>query len=178
MKAKFIKAVESGDLVSVRLFIANELMLDPRGKSFTEMKNFAEAKFGNLYDADNAKPYSSVKTDWNEELLFSIKNDLDDNFSKEKLAVYESVAKYVLKDKAEELDKEGASRSARTTTTYILENTARTQKRSHKKLYTSITVGGAAVAVTGLCLSRVALASLGLAGVVIGGILLYNDAKK
>lgn len=178
MKVKFIKAVESRDLVSVRLFIANELMLDPRGKSFTEMKNFAEAKFDNLYDPDNAKSYSSVKTDWNEELLFSIKNDLDDNFSKEKLAVYESVAKYVLKDKAEELDKEEASRSARTTTTSNSENTGRTQRRNNKKLYTCITVGGAAIAVTGLCLSRVALASLGLAGVVIGGILLYNDAKK
>ena len=178
MKVKFIKAVDSGDLVSVRLFIANELMLDPRGKSFTEMKNFAEAKFDNLYDPDNAKSYSSVKTDWNEELLFSIKNDLDDNFSKEKLAVYESVAKYVLKDKAEELDKEEASRSARTTTTYNSENTGRSQRRNNKNLYTCITVGGAAIAVTGLCLSRVALASLGLAGVVIGGILLYNDAKK
>lgn len=178
MKVKFIKAVESGDLVSVRLFIANELMLDPRGKSFMEMKNFAEAKFDNLYNPDNAKSYSSVKTDWNEELLFSIKNDLDDNFSKEKLAVYESVAKYVLKDKAEELDKEEASRSARTTTTSNSENTGRTQRRNNKKLYTCITVGGAAIAVTGLCLSRVALASLGLAGVVIGGILLYNDAKK
>lgn len=178
MKVKFIKAVESGDLVSVRLFIANELMLDPRGKSFTEIKNFAEAKFDNLYDPDNAKSYSSVKTDWNEELLFSIKNDLDDNFSKEKLAVYESVAKYVLKDKAEELDKEEASRSARTTTTSNSENTGRSQRRNNKNLYTCITVGGAAIAVTGLCLSRVALASLGLAGVVIGGILLYNDAKK
>lgn len=178
MKVKFIKAVESGDLVSVRLFIANELMLDPRGKSFAEMKNFAEAKFDNLYDPDNAKSYSSVKTDWNEELLFSIKNDLDDNFSKEKLAVYESVAKYVLKDKAEELDKEEASRSARTTTTSNSENTGRSQRRNNKNLYTCITVGGAAIAVTGLCLSRVALASLGLAGVVIGGILLYNDAKK
>ena len=178
MKVKFIKAVESRDLVSVRFFIANELMLDPRGKSFTEMKNFAEAKFDNLYDPDNAKSYSSVKTDWNEELLFSIKNDLDDNFSKEKLAVYESVAKYVLKDKAEELDKEEASRSARTTTTSNSENTGRSQRRNNKNLYTCITVGGAAIAVTGLCLSRVALASLGLAGVVIGGILLYNDAKK
>ena len=103
---------------------------------------------------------------------------MDDNFSKEKLAVYESVAKYVLKGKAEELDKEEASRYARTTTTYNSENTGRTQRRSNKKLSTCITVGGAAIAVTGLCLSRVALASLGLAGVVIGGILLYNDAKK
>ena len=178
METEFIKEVESGDLVGVRLSISNELMLDPRGKSFSEMKTFAEAKLTNLYDVDDSTKYSSVKTDWNEDLLFTIKNDLDDNFSKEKLAIYENVAKYVLKDKAEELDKEEASHSARTTTTYNSENTGRTQRRSNKKLYTCITVGGAAIAVTGLCLSRVALASLGLAGVVIGGILLYNDAKK
>ena len=178
MKAKFIKAVESGDLVSVRLFIANELMLDPRGKSFTEMKTFAEAKLTNLYDVDDATVYSSDKTQWNEELLFSIKNDLDDNFSKEKLAIYENIAKYVLKDKAEELNKEETSRSVGRDTTYQIENTSRSQKRSNKTLYTGITVGSAAVAVTGLCLSRVALASLGFAGMVIGGLLLYNDAKK
>lgn len=177
MKAKFIKAVESGDLVSVRLFIANELMLDPRGESFNEMKNFAEAKISNLYDVDNGKSYSSVNTEWNEDLLFSIKNDLDDNFSKEKLAIYEKVAKYVLNDKAEELKKE-AFRSSSTSTTHRPENVGKAQKESNKKLYTGITIGSAAVAVTGLCLSRVALTSLGLAGVVIGGILLYNDARK
>ena len=171
MKAKFIKAVEGGDLVSVRLFISYELMLDPRGKSFLEMKNFAETKFSNLYDIDDAKSYSSVKTEWNEDFLFSIKNDLDRNFSKEKLAIYEEVAKYVLKDKAEQLNKEEASRSSSV-------NASRVQKNNKKKLYIGITVGGAAVAVTGLCLSRIALASLGFAGVVIGGILLYNDAKK
>ena len=172
MKAKFIKAVEGGDLVSVRLFIANELMLDPRGKSFSEMKNFAETKFSNLYDIDDAKSYSSVKTEWNEDLLFTIKNDLDSNFSKEKLAIYEDVAKFVLKDKAEQLNKEEASRSS------SVNAAGRVQKNNKKKLYMGITVGGAAVAVTGLCLSRIALASLGFAGVVIGGILLYNDAKK
>ena len=172
MKAKFIKAVEGGDLVSVRLFIANELMLDPRGKSFSEMKNYAETKFSNLYDIDDAKSYSSVKTEWNEDLLFTIKNDLDSNFSKEKLAIYEDVAKFVLRDKAEQLNKEEASRSS------SVNAAGRVQKNNKKKLYMGITVGGAAVAVTGLCLSRIALASLGFAGVVIGGILLYNDAKK
>ena len=180
MKAKFIKAVEGGDLVSVRLFIANELMLDPRGKSFSEMKNYAETKFTNLYDIDDAKSYSSVRTEWNEDLLFTIKNDLDSNFSKEKLAIYENVAKYVLKDKAEQLNKEEASRSSRINANTV--NAGRAQKNNRKNLYISMTVGGAAVAITGLCLSRIAfrivLASLGFAGVVIGGILLYNDTKK
>ena len=76
METEFIKEVESGDLVGVRLSISNELMLDPRGKSFSEMKTFAEAKLTNLYDVDDSTKYSSVKTDWNEALLFTIKNDL------------------------------------------------------------------------------------------------------
>lgn len=178
MKEKFIKTVESGDLISVRLFLTNELMLDPRGNSFSEMKILAEKKFSNLYDVDDTKSYSTKKNDWNEELLFSIKNDLDDNFSKEKLAVYENVAKFVLKEKTEQLNKEEASRTSKIVTGFNTVNTGRTQKENNKKLYIGITVGGAAVALTGLCLSRMALAYLGFAGVVIGGCLLYNDTKK
>jgi len=178
MKAKFIKAVESRDLVSVRLFITNELMLDPRGNSFTEMKNYAEAQFSNLYDVDDTKVYTSVKTEWNEDLLLSINNDLDNNFSKEKLAIFEAVAKYVLKDKAEQLNREDATQSTRINTAYSNDSARRTKKSSNKKLYAGITVGGAAVAITGICLSRAVLASFGFAGMVVGGILLYNDSKK
>ena len=178
MKAKFIEAVESGDLVSVRLFITNELMLDPRGNSFSEMKSFAEAKLSNLYDADDKKSYPSNETEWNEKLMFSILNDLDNNYSKEKLASYEKVAKYVLKEKAEQLNKEEAARFARMNATSNNANATPTQKKSNKQLYTGITICGAEIAVTGLCLSRMALASLGVAGLVVGGILLYNETKK
>lgn len=196
MKAKYIEAVESGNLVRVRLFLANELMLDPRGKSFIEMKRFAESHLSNLYDVDDSKSYSMNESDWNEDLLFAIKNDLDDNFSKEKLAIYEKIAKKVLKDKAEQLNKKEAARLARTACAYDNKvNSTKRNNSSNKRIYTGIIIGSAAVAVTGLCLSRealaslgltgvgfclsrVALASLGLTGVVIGGILLYNESKK
>lgn len=57
MKQKFITAVNAGDVVSVRLMLSNELMLDPRGKSFDEMLFFAEKQLLNLYEADNQKYY-------------------------------------------------------------------------------------------------------------------------
>lgn len=113
MKNKYIEAVESGNIVRVRLSLSNELMLDPRGDSFNEMKAFAESHMTNLYDEDDSKSYSMNVSDWNEELMFAIKNDLDDNFSKEKLSIYEKVAKTVLKDKAEQLTKEEATRATR-----------------------------------------------------------------
>ena len=106
MKAKFIKAVDSGDITNVRLFLINELMLDPRGKSFTEMKSYAESKLNNLYDDDNGKTYDKEESEWDDTFLFEVKNDMIDNFSKERLAFYEMVAKLVLKDKAEHLEQE------------------------------------------------------------------------
>ena len=175
MKAKFVEAVENGNLLRVRLFLADELLLDPRGKSFQEMKRFAEKHILNLYEIDDSKCYASDESEWNEELLFLLKNNLDDNFSKEKLALCAAMAKVVLKVKIEELDKRDAERAAVTVNDT---DRHRQGKRPISKLYTGITIGSAVVAVAGLCLSRVALTSIGLAGVVIGGFLLLNDSKK
>ena len=44
--------------------------------------------------------------------------------------------------------------------------------------YTGVTIGGTAIAVTGFCLQKIGLASLGLVGAIIGGVLLFNDSKK
>lgn len=178
MKAKFIEAVEGGNLLRTRLFIVNELLLDPRGESFLEMKRFAEMHLVDLYDRDDSKRYVSNEFEWTEELLFQIKNDLDDNFSKEKLDIYEIMAKVVLRDKIDELNNQDAIRSARMNGMSDKTNNNGQEKRPVNKLYAGITLGSAIVAVTGLCLSCAALASLGLAGVIIGGFLLFKDLKK
>jgi hypothetical protein len=47
-----------------------------------------------------------------------------------------------------------------------------------KAIYTGVTIGGTAIAVTGFCLQKIGLASLGLVGAIIGGVLLFNDSKK
>ena len=41
MDSKFIDAVQSKKLVRVRLALSNELMLDPRGVTFSEMLRYA-----------------------------------------------------------------------------------------------------------------------------------------
>ena len=50
MKQTFIESVKSGDVEEVRLALSNELLLDPRGKSFTEMLSYAEANLSNLFE--------------------------------------------------------------------------------------------------------------------------------
>ena len=178
MKAKFIKAVDNGDLVSVRLFLANELMLDPRGATFAEMKAYAESRFTNLYDIQIEAIQPKPEAEWNEEYLYELKNDLDSRFTCDMLSLYERVAKTVLREKADGLNREKTKSEACSYEQPRRTAGGHSDDSQKKRLYAGVTIGGAVVTVAGFCVSRLALASLGLAGVVIGGVLLYNESKK
>lgn len=187
MNPKFIKLVEEGNLIRVRLSLSNELLLDPRGDSFLKMKSFAESQLPDLYEPDNGKTYSkltdSKPTDeWDKDFLFQVKNDLDNNFSESLLSDYERVAKKVLKEKAAHLEQEEAA-EAQPYSTYQEERV-----HNYRTVAYTTTAVGATVAIAGMSLSKSTLASLGLSrmflcslglvGVVIGGVLLYKELKK
>lgn len=178
MKAKFIKAVNECDLLSVRISISNELMLDPRGKSFKEMLAYAESNLTNLYEEHDGVSYSEETGTWNENFLFSLKNDLDNNFSRERLALYEKVAKLVLREKAENLDKEELEEKKQNYTSNSFNTSNNTMHNTSKKhIYAGVAIGGAVATVIGVCTSKVALTLLGAAGVAVGGYLLYKNKK-
>lgn len=103
MKKEFIHAIETGDIITVRLFLSNELLLNPHSSSFHEMKKYAEKQLTNLYvDNDGSLP----ETDWENPSmnnLLELKNELDSNFSRERLDLYEKVAQKVLAGKKEPL---------------------------------------------------------------------------
>lgn len=106
MKPMFMKAISDGDLITIRLYLANELLLDSRGESFNQMRSYAEMNIMDLYEIHDGTDFSEIPPSWDEELLFNLRNDLDSNFSKERLAFFEKVAKIVLKDKAQLMDEE------------------------------------------------------------------------
>lgn len=178
MKQKYLKAIEENDVISVRIFLANELMLDPRGHSFKEMLELAEQKIPTLYELDNGNSYTQDSTTWDEAFLFNLKNDLDENFSREKLYFYETVVKVVLKEKAALLDKEETQQQAASSRQTDLSCNTETGFKHKKAIYAGVTVGGLVLTATGLSLSKVALTSLGIAGVMIGGYLLYKESTK
>lgn len=101
-----MEAISDGDLLTIRLYLANELLLDPRGKSFNKMRTYAEMNIMNLYETHDGTDFSEVSSIWDEELLFKLGNDLDSNFSKERLDFFEKVAKIVLKEKAQLMNEE------------------------------------------------------------------------
>lgn len=202
MTTKFKNKVESGDIITVRLMIANELLLDPGGDSFHEMLDFATSRLSGLFEAcDDNGIFSIDEGSWNKDYLSQVKSDLIYNFSKERLDYYEKVAKSVLKEKAEELRKEElriptTSHSGRPSPvdrprpsyTYNAhqETTDGEKTKSPNPAYVGIAAGSAAITALGFCIAPAAakivlasvLASVGVAGVVVGGCLIYKDLKK
>lgn len=179
MKEKFKKAVERGDINDVRLFLSNELMLDPRGTSFHEMLSYAENRMDGLFEPDNGRMSEKDSTQWDKDFLYQLKNELDDNFSREKLNYYEQVAKQVLKDKARQLDEEEIKQQQHQSENQEREHQADNWFEGHKKeVYTGVTVGGAVLTTIGLCVSKAALTTLGVVGLAVGGYMLYKETKK
>ena len=178
MKAKFIKAVDEGNTLRVRLFLVNELMLDPRGRSFNEMLDYAQTHLAGLFESSDGKEYSQGVEDWNKDFLFELKNDLDTNFSKERIEFYAKVAKYVLRDKVEQLNKEEEEQKNKDKRRHGNVRSEHYSSSSKKKAYAGVTAGGVVLTVAGLCAQKAILASLGVAGIVIGGVLLYKESQK
>lgn len=175
MKKTFKKTVDSGDLESTRISLANEMMLDPRGESFNEMRQYAEAAFPNLYETHDGKSFDYNKENWNEALLFSTKNALDDNFSRERLDYFFNMAKVVLKEKADSLNREASKKTGDSTMrTHIPEYRDRC-KLNIEPLSACLIIGGILVGGTGLILGKSIITAIGVAGAAIGGYKAYND---
>lgn len=169
MKTEYKEAVDTGNVAMVRIALSNELLFDPRGDSFIEMLEYAIQHLPNLFEENKDASYSvPPKDQWNEDFMYEVKSDLDANFSKEKLAFYEAVVKYVGKDKAIEVEEEESVPVMDNTSTQR-EHPTRTIKIT--KVSGGITAGGAIVATVGLCTGMTALSVIGGA-IFVGGVLL------
>ena len=87
-----------------------------------------------------------------------------------------------MKEKAANLDAEEKKDAQRKATAESANEEYRYPYDNKKAVYTGITVGGAAVAIAGLFIEKIAIAcavsSLGVIGMAVGGYMLYNETKK
>lgn len=176
MKQKFIESVKYGDVKKVRLSLSNELLLDPRGKSFAEMLNYAKTNLSNLFEENKEAGYEVLpKEQWNEDFLFTVKNDLDSNFSVEKLAFYQAVIEVVGKEKMATLDDEEEKNKMQAERPH---QPQKNTKCGRKRVSMSVATGGAVLTIVGLCVGKTLLTLVGGA-VFIGGVLItINDSRK
>ena len=107
-------------------------MLDPRGYSFKTMRVYAENNSTDLYEVHNGDNFVEDQSEWNQEFLFNVRNDLDSNFSRERLGYFEMVCKVVLKDKALSLETEEKKKKAQKTNSTESTNSG-TESESNKK---------------------------------------------
>lgn len=182
MKSQFKRKVDSGDIVGVRISLANEMMLDPRGDSFSEMRSYAESALNNLYIPHDGAILDANREHWNEDLLFATKNALDDNFSRERLDYYYELAQIVLHEKAEQLRRETRRSSAVGTNpthrTQRPTQSEKSEKSSSDALMLGLTIGGLFVGGAGLIMGRALITAIGVAGAAIGGGMLYQNKNK
>lgn len=209
MKQKYIDVVAEHKLIKVRMMLADELLLDPRGETFTEMLEYAKNNLPDLFEPNKVSNYeiSLDESTWDIELASTIKQDLISNFSIEKLALFEKVARKIGEGKAKTLNEEerkeryrpdDTSNTRRTSNTGGLSsdrnrdrtswedssNTHRNGRRQATDKRTMGTIslcGGAALTIVGVCVEGVAqtlLCLVGGAAVVVGGIVLLSENKK
>lgn len=195
MKQEFINAVNNHDLPRVRMMLSNELLFDPRGKTFSEMLQYAKDNLADLFEENEASDYE-IPTDeslWTNELVSRVKRDLNTNFSVEKLALFEKMAMATGKDKASELNrkdeearkkaeearkaKEKKAEESHGTNTRRRTTSSCTSQKATKTVGTIVTVSGAALLVTGLCLGKTVL-SVSAGVLAVGGIVLMAVSKN
>ena len=192
MKQKYINAVSSHDLDKVRIMLADELFLDPRGITFSEMLKYAKENLPDLFEPNEVANYefSDDRSSWNLKLASTIKQDLISNFSVEKLALFQEVAMEIGKDKAKALTEEENRERYRSDDTLNNRRTAnaggsssdrnrdslrrddpsnanrngRRQTTDKRTMGTISLCGGAALTIVGVCVEGVAQTLLCLAG--------------
>ena len=65
MKQRYIDAVTGRNLVKVRIMLADELLLDPRGNTFKEMLAYAKQNLPNLFE-DNKEANQTFVFDYDD----------------------------------------------------------------------------------------------------------------
>lgn len=176
MNTEYKEAVDNGNVAMVRIALSNELLFDPRGGSFNEMLEYAVEHLPNLFEENKDATYVvPPKNQWNEDFMYEVKSDMDANFSKEKLAFYEAVVKFVGKDKAIEVEEEETLPEVEDKNAHE-EHPTRTIKIT--KVSGGVAVGGAIVATVGMCTGMTALSIIGGAIFVGGVLLIINDNRK
>ena len=181
MKQDFIKSVDEKNYEKVRISLSNELLLDPRGSTFSEMLQYAVANAPDLFEENKEANYSvPPKADWDEAFLFKVKNDLDFNFSKEKLAFYEEVVKTVGKSKAERIEEEERQEKERKNAEPKGSDKLEKDKSRFpvNTVFIPVSAGGAILAIIGLAAEKTLLTVVGGAVLIVGGVILLTNNLK
>ena len=187
MNNEFIKAVEENKVNIVRMMLSNELLIDPRGKTFSEMLEYAKDKMPDLFEPNEPARFDipTNKEEWTDDIVSKMKRDLNMNFSIEKLSLFAEMAIWVGRGKAEQLDNkeqtkrasggkrhEDANKHDDNVTHATTAPTTNKRPDAHRTA-SFVTAGGALLTIVGICAGKTLITIIG-GIVVVGGVVLMT----
>ena len=66
---EFVEAVQSENIMRVRIMLKDSLLLDPTSGQFQEMEQYAMKQLGNIYTEHDGEKLNFDVTSWNEDYL-------------------------------------------------------------------------------------------------------------
>lgn len=97
--SEFKNAVDSNNIGLVRIMLKDSLMIDPTGKFFDELFNYAQDRLGNelleKYDGENLIYDKNL---WNKKFFNQEMIKLIDNFSIERINFLKEICKFIYAD--------------------------------------------------------------------------------
>ena len=172
----FYEAVNTGNLMSVRIMMKNSLVLDRTFALFSEMEKEA-SKMNGLYDIHDGRELITDKSKWDDNYMHLLMVQVTDNFSHERLANLKEVIRYLHPPKekpqqdTQRTDKKEENPRRASGSSY------QEQKKRDQENGTFLGVGtvvgagvGAAAGVGIAALSGGSVVAFAIAGAVVGGI--------
>lgn len=172
----FYEAVNTGNLMSVRIMMKNSLVLDRTFALFSEMEKEA-SKMNGLYDIHDGRELITDKSKWDDNYMHLLMVQVTDNFSHERLANLKEVIRYLHPPKekpqqdTQRTDKKEENPRRPSGSSY------QEQKKRDQENGTFLGVGtvvgagvGAAAGVGIAALSGGSVVAFAIAGAVVGGI--------
>ncbi|MDE7414557.1 MAG: hypothetical protein K2N05_12330 [Muribaculaceae bacterium] len=161
MTQRFIQAVNDRKLNAVRIALINSLNSNPTGDEFNEMLEYANARLDDLFEENKEAYYDIIPEDeWNVDFMDKVANDLEMNFSVEKLAFYKAVIEKVRANDIVSIRTRNASNH---------EPFSDNRRNRVKKVGITVATGGAVLTVVGICKGISLLTLIGSA-ILIGGV--------
>lgn len=156
----FRKTVQEGNIMRVRIIMKDSLLVDPTGRQYDEMEQYAVDNMGNIYVEHDGEDLKLEVTAWNKDYLNVQMVAVVNNFSEERIKLLKKMVRYLYKDKIEKNNEE---------------NQPSEPIISRKQVGAGVTVVGAAVSVVGMCTAHTALAIGGAIIAVAGVALVISD---
>ena len=161
---EFAEAVQSENIMRVRIMLKDSLLLDPTAGQFQEMEQYAMEKLGNIYTEHDGEKLNFDVTSWNEDYLNEQMVAVIGCFSKERVELLKSMVRFLYKEKADKIRKE----------------TSEAHVQSHitrKQVGVGVSAAGVVLTAAGICTSHTLITIGGVAAVAAGIVLIVSDKE-